>query len=440
MNRPLFAISCPIDTFSGYGAHSRDLVKAIIELDKYDVQILPQKWGNTPWGFIDENPVWGILKNYFFYPNPEEKHTQPDIWMQITVPNEFQPMGKYNIGVTAGIETTIAPGEWIEGCNRMNLILGSSNHTIDVLKRSKFEKKDNNTNQLIGNLELTADTEVVFEGVNTEIYKPVNSTLDLSKIKEEFAFLFVGHWLPGEMGEDRKNVGLLIKSFLETFKSSPSTSPALILKTSLMSTSYMDRDEILKRIKKIRSTVKGKCPKIYLLHGEFTDEEMNELYNHPKVKVMISLTKGEGFGRPLLEFTQSKKPVLATGWSGHIDFLKPDMSLLLNGTLGNVHPSAANNMILKEAQWFNVDTMQLGRSLKDIYKRYKSFKDNAKRQGYYCKTNFSHEKMKDKLEEILNRIPESPKQVKLQLPKLKKIGEDQKTNLPKLELPKLTKI
>ena len=46
--KPLFIISCPIDTYSGYGARSRDLVKVIIELDSYDIKILPQRWGNTP--------------------------------------------------------------------------------------------------------------------------------------------------------------------------------------------------------------------------------------------------------------------------------------------------------------------------------------------------------------------------------------------------------
>ena len=52
--KPLYVISCPIDTYSGYGSRSRDLVKAIIELDKYEVKILPQRWGSTPWGFIEE--------------------------------------------------------------------------------------------------------------------------------------------------------------------------------------------------------------------------------------------------------------------------------------------------------------------------------------------------------------------------------------------------
>ena len=47
---------------------------------------------------------------------------------------------------------------------------------------------------------------------------------------------------------------------------------------------------------------------------------MNELYNHPKVKAMVSMTKGEGYGRPLAEFGLSKKPIIASGWSGQCRF------------------------------------------------------------------------------------------------------------------------
>ena len=323
----------------------------------------------------------------------------------------------------------------------MNLILGSSNHTINVLKHSKFQKNDKKTNQPVGNIELSVDTEVIFEGVDTEIYKPVISSFNLSEVKEQFAFLFVGTWLPGNLGHDRKNIGLLIQSFCETFKNK-SKQPALILKTSHGGTSYMDRDMTLQKINEVKSLVKGKCPNIYLLHGEFSDEEMNELYNHPKVKLMVSLTKGEGFGRPLLEFIQSKKPIITTSWSGHADFLKPDMSLLLNGTLGEVHPSAANKFLLKESKWFDVDLMQLGGHLRDIYKRYNSYKVNAKRQGYFCKTEFSYKKMKEKLENILStKISYFPQQVPITLPKLK-ISKDNGTSLssPNLNIPKLTKI
>ena len=428
MSKPVFVISCPIDTYSGYGARSRDIVKAIIELDKYEVKILPQRWGNTPFGFIKANPEWEFLVPHVLQ-NPQLP-SQPEIWMQITVPNEFQPVGKYNIGCTAGIETTIAPAEWVEGCGRMNLILGSSEHTIKVLKESKFEKRDQQTQQVVGHIDWNGDSEVVFEGANTDVYKPVKSTFDLSNIKEDFAYLFVGHWMQGHLGEDRKNVGLLVKAFYETFKNK-SKKPALILKTTQVGASYMDRDELIKKIKAIRTTVKSNnLPNIYLLHGEFTDVEINEIYNHSKVKAMVSLTKGEGFGRPLLEFSLVNKPIITTNWSGQVDYLTPEFVTLLPGEMTNVHPSAANGMLMAEAQWFSVDTAHVGHYLKDVFENYKGYAENAKRQGFQSRTKFSFDAMKEKIGKLFEeKIPEFPKQVQLQLPKLKKI-----------ELPKLKKV
>jgi hypothetical protein len=133
-------------------------------------------------------------------------------------------------------------------------------------------------------------------------------------------FLYVGHWLRGAIGEDRKNTGLMLKTFLETFKGQKNP-PALIMKTMTGPASIMDREEVLRKINEVRKGVGGKLPNVYLVHGDIDDADVNNLYNHPKVKAMINLTKGEGFGRPLLEFTQSKKPVIASNWSGHLDFL-----------------------------------------------------------------------------------------------------------------------
>jgi hypothetical protein len=436
MDKPVFVISCPIDTYSGYGARSRDIVKAIIELDRYDVKILPQRWGGTPFGFIKDHPKWEFLAQYIL--QSPQLPAQPEIWMQITVPNEFQPIGKYNIGCTAGIETTIASAEWVEGCNRMNLILGSSEHTINVLRDSKFEKRDQQTNQPVGITEWKGDSEVIFEGADIETYKPVKSTFDLSNVKEDFAYLFVGHWMQGQLGEDRKNVGLLIKAFYETFKNK-SKKPALILKTSQVGSSYMDRDELIKKIQAIRATVKSNnVPNVYLLHGEFTNEEMNQIYNHPKVKAMVNLTKGEGFGRPLLEFSLVNKPIITTNWSGHIDYLNPEFTTLLPGNLTKVHPSAANNMLLADAEWFSVDTGHVGHYLKDVFENYKGHAEKAKRQGFHSRTKFSFEAMKEKLGKVFeDKIPEFPKQVQLQLPKLKKV---ESPSTPTIQLPKLKKV
>ena len=422
--KPLFIISSPFDTFSGYGARSRDLIKAIIKTDKYNVRLLSQRWGSTPFGFCQDNPEWTSLLDLVLPNNQIPK--QPEIWAQVTIPSEFQPVGKYNIGFTAGVETTIAPADWLEGCNRMNLNIVSSEHSKKVFQQSQFEKRNKQTNALEGTIKLEKPIEVLFEGVNTDVYKVleknINKNIDLSYIKEDFAYLFLGHWINGDIGEDRKNVGLLIKAFYETFKNK-SKKPALILKTSQVGSSYVDREEILKKIKLIKKTVNStNLPNVYLLHGEFTDEEINELYNNSKVKAMISLTKGEGFGRPLLEFTLTKKPLITTAWSGHIDFLNPEFTNLIGGQLTNVHQSAANQWLLPESQWFSADHGQIGHFLKDVFENYKNYTDKAKRQSFKSKTEFSWDKMKEKLEVILNNnMPLIPLEINLKFPKLKKI-------------------
>ena len=422
--KPLFIISSPFDTYSGYGARSRDLIKAIIKTDKYTVRLLSQRWGSTPFGFCQDNPEWTSLLNLVLPNNQIPK--QPEIWAQVTIPSEFQPVGKYNIGFTAGIETTIAPADWIEGCNRMNLNIVSSEHSKNVFQQSQFEKRNKQTNALEETIKLEKPIEVLFEGVNTDVYKilekNINKNIDLSYIKEDFAYLFLGHWINGDLGEDRKNVGLLIKAFYETFKNK-SKKPALILKTSQVGSSYVDREEILKKIKAIKKTVNStNLPNVYLLHGDFTDEEINELYNNSKVKAMVNLTKGEGFGRPLLEFTLTKKPLITTAWSGHIDFLNPEFTNLIAGQLTNVHQSAANQWLLPESQWFSADHGQVGHFLKDVFENYKNYTDKAKRQSFKSKTEFSWDKMKEKLCNILDTsIPEFPKEFALKLPTIKKI-------------------
>ena len=284
--KPTFVISSPFDTYSGYGARARDVIKAIIATDKYNVKLLSQRWGSTPFGFCEDNPEFANLLDLVI-PTLTE---QPDIWAQITVPNEFQNLGKYNIGFTAGMETTLVHGTWVEGMNRMDVNFVSSEHSKRVFLNSVFEKQDNHK-KVIGETKIEKPIEVLFEGVDLDVYKPTNEIFDLSEVKESFAYLSVGHWMQGDMGEDRKNIGLLIKAFFETFKNK-SKKPALILKTSSAGSSYMDRDSILKKIQAIRNSVKSKnLPNVYLLHGEFTNKEINTIYNHPKI---IFSTTAEG--------------------------------------------------------------------------------------------------------------------------------------------------
>ena len=431
--KQLIVVSCPIDTYSGYGARSRDIVKALLKADKYEVKIIPQRWGNTPFGFLqaDNHEHKQILDCFLQHPQLPK---QPDVWIQITVPNEFQPVGKYNIGITAGIETTVCAPEWIDGINRMNLTLVSSEHAKRVFEASSFEQRDQQSGQVVRHVKLEKPVEVLFEGVDTKIYEKIDAVNDsevwnvLDSIEEDFNFLYVGHWLQGELGQDRKDTGMLVKTFLETFKGK-GKKPGLIMKTSSATYSIMDREEIIDKINRIREAVGDEnLPNIYLLHGELTDNEVNELYNHPKVKAHVTFTKGEGYGRPLIEASISQKPVIAPNWSGHIDFLNAEMSVLLPGQITQIHPSAVvQNMLIPESGWFTIDYRVASETLTDVYKNYKKYTDGAKRQAYRSRTEFNLDKMAEKLNAIIEE--KAPRQVALKLPTLKK-----------MELPKLKKV
>ena len=423
MSKPLAVVSCPIDTYSGYGARARDFVKALIALDKYEVKTLSQRWGNTRFGYLEDHNEDELASTII--PSINKK---PNLWIQITVPNEFQRVGEFNIGLTAGMETTLVHQSWIEGCNRMDLILTSSEHSKRVFTEVKYDMKNNQTGQVVKQFKLEKPIEVLREGADLDKYfaKPTTA-FDLSDIKESFCFLFVGHWMQGDLGHDRKNVGYTIKSFLETFKNKQSK-PALILKTQQVGSSILDKDRILKRIDQIRSTVKGSLPNIYLITGDLTDEQMNQLYNNPKVKAMVSFTKGEGFGRPLLEFSLTGKPIIASGWSGQTDFLDNQRALLVGGQLENVHKSAAvKDMILEQAQWFKPDDMHVARAWTDMFKKYKSFQVPAKQLKNKNIKDFSFQSMVDEYKSYEEKyVPSFSVQVDL--------------NIPKLDLPKLQKI
>ena len=426
-------ISCPIDTYSGYGSRARDFVKATVEAkkDDWDVWVMPQRWGETPWGYIqDHKEEWGWLEPKML-PFQQPLNQKPDVWMQITIPNEFQPIGNNNIGVTAGIETTLCHPSWIDGINRMDLTLVSSEHAKKVFEATQAEEKNPN-GQIVRKIQLQKPVEVLFEGVDLNTYFEINNDdlpetdliTSLDNIDENFAFLFVGHWLQGEFGQDRKNVGQTIKIFLETFKNKHNA-PALVLKTAVHNGSIMDRTDVLNKINAIKNTVKAKkLPNIYLIHGELEEEDMNHLYNHPKVKAMVNFTKGEGFGRPLLEFSVFKKPIIASGWSGHVDFLNREFVSLIEGRLQPIHQSAVvENILIKESSWFEIDPVSASQKMVDVWTNYKKYEVGSKRQSHFVKSTFSFEKMVEKVSEYYNKyVKETPKLILPTLPKLTKIN------------------
>ena len=300
----------------------------------------------------------------------------------------------------------------------MDLIITTSNFSRDVLLQTVFNENDKVTGKLIKQHRIEKPIRVLFEGVDIKLYNSKFSSIDID-IKEDFSYLFVGHWLKGDLGQDRKDVGMLIKCFVESFKDTDDQ-PALVLKTSGAGFSVKERESFRKRIKDL---VKGidNPPPIYLLFGQLTDKEMNELYNHPRIKAMVSLTKGEGFGRPLLEFSMTGKPIIASNWSGHKDFLPMDKAIMVGGSLTDVHSTVVDDFIVKESKWFTANYTEAMEVMKIVKKDYDEFYEKSQILMEENRENFSMEKMKEVFESIITSFTVKPKEVKINLPQLAKL-------------------
>jgi glycosyltransferase involved in cell wall biosynthesis len=433
--KPTLVFQGPIFTRSGYGDHCRDLMKSLRKMDKYDIKIIPLRWGNTPQNQVDGESEFGRWMLERVITGVEQK---PNLFIQVSVANEFEPKGHYNIGITAGVETTICPKDFIDGSNKMNLIIVPSNFTKQNLGGTVYQQKDQATGQIVGEIKTTTPIEVLFEGVDTEIFnkgfqRPGDKADMLENVKEDFNFLIVGHWLKGDLGQDRKDIGMAIKTFATVFQYLPKDKrPGLIVKTSHAGFSVIDREGTREKLEGVLKTFGEKCPSIYLLHGDMEESDMSNLYHHPKVKAMISFTKGEGYGRPMAEFTLTGKPIIASGWSGQMDFLPPDNAVLLEGNLTPVHESAADQFCMKEAQWFTANYSNAANKIYDVYNNYNTYLEKSAGLKENTLQNFTLDKMNEKFEQILNTyVKEQPKLVPFNMPTV---------NSNKIQIPKLNKI
>jgi hypothetical protein len=390
---------------SGYGKKSKDIVSSLISnySNDYDIRIITNNWGNNP-NEIDTNFTQYVVKSI---------ETQPHIYIHIGLPNEMQKHGTlYNILFTSSIETNVMDISWINGANQADLVIVPS----EFAKQSLIDTVYLN-NETKGEVKFTQTVEVLFEGVDTNLFQVLRqSDIDLSKIKEKFCFLFTGQWTQGNFGNDRKNIGNLIKTFCDTFKTKVEK-PALILKTNMGNFSTIDYYRCLDEIESIKDKYCPKnSPNIYLFHGQLSDTQMNQLYNHPKVKAFVSLTRGEGYNRVPSEFGLIGKPMILSNYSGHLDYLKKDCVSLVDGNLTEVDYSAlVPKMIIQGSKWFSPNLVHASKIMKSVYENYGTYTNLAQIQKRHIETNFSLNVMDEKLKQIFDKYV--PRIAELKLPK-----------------------
>jgi hypothetical protein len=264
--KQMILICGPISSRSGYGDHARDIFKAIHSLDKYDIKIMDVPWGNCPRNALkgeDKSGLFSEMEKAMIKPGPKgfQLPQQPDVYIDVRIPNEFQKIGKINIGVTAGVETTVVSPAFLEGCNKMDCTIVVSEHSKAGFVNAIYDKlaqQPDGSQQKVGQHKLEKPIEVLFEGLSKDKFYSKKSTeikTDIKKtindIKESFCYLMVGQWCKGNYGEDRKDIARGIKIFLETFANRPSP-PALIIKTNGATNSILDREDCINKIKQVK--------------------------------------------------------------------------------------------------------------------------------------------------------------------------------------------
>jgi glycosyltransferase involved in cell wall biosynthesis len=436
MSNQTWILQGPLWTRSGYGSWAETIGKSLLRYIKdkpIDLYVAPTVWGACSKKNMDSeiNDSEGRELLNRILKTPLQR--QPEVFIQMTIPMEFSAPAKFNIGMTAGIESTTPRAEWLEHMNLMNLNIVLSKFNKDVFAAANYNKKL--PNGLSEELKVRSPMETLFWGADTKIYKKTTDKIEsventLITIPESFAFLFVGQWTHGNMRADRKAIGFLIKTFLEAFANVPNP-PCLILKTSGAQICVMDRYDCITKINDVTNMVKSSMPtatlpNVYLLHGELEDNEMNALYNHEKVKAHISFVHGEGFGHPLLLATLSGKPLFAPKWSGHLDFLNPKYANLLEGNLNPIPDEALNQWFVAQARWFDTDYQAAGIKMKNIFNHYEDYLSNAEKLRLENMEKFSIQAMDKEFHALLDKyIPKFSTEQPIILPKLKKL------NLPK---------
>ena len=321
-------LRAPVLTQSGYGVHSRQIARWLLSKSNVDLKIQALPWGSTPW-LIDKNISNGLIGEMMLRTiDPTGEHY--DATFQVQLPNEWDTsMSNLNIGISAVVETDKCNPAWVEACNKMTAVVVPSKHCHNVLLQSG---------------KLTIPTHVIPESFPDEILSIQKTKISDIRFETDFNFLIVGQITGKNAENDRKNIFYTLKWICETFKDDKDV--GLVIKTNTGRNTQIDRNIVENVLKSVLAEIKKKSsPKIYLLHGELSDEEIASLYVHPQIKALVALTRGEGYGLPILEAAASALPVIATNWSGHLDFMSKGKFLGIDYSLDNVHPSRIDGEI-----------------------------------------------------------------------------------------------
>ena len=384
MKKKIF-VRGPVLSQSGYGEQSRFALRALRSReDLFDIYIQPISWGQTGWVWEqNEFREWVDSKITQTQVLLERKQLQPDISLQITIPNEFQKMCPVNIGYTAGIETSKVAPVWLQKGNEMDKILVVSNHAKTTYANTVVQAQNQQTGETAP-YRLNTPIEVVWETTPTSKSEKIPNL----KLDYDFNFLMVSQISP------RKNFENALKWWVEEFIDQE---VGLVIKGNIKSNSITDWSYLEPAVKNTLSKYPDRKCKVYLLHGDLSSGQMNALYTNPKIKSIVNIAHGEGFGLPLFEAARVGLPVVTIGWSGQLDFLSSGDDKYFEEVEYSLQPvqetAIWNGVIQKDSMWAYADQGSYKMALRKVYKAYDEAQERAQEAKKYIETNFNEDRL-----------------------------------------------
>lgn len=378
-------VRAPVLSQSGYGEQARFALRALKSReDLFDIFIVPIAWGKTGWIWEEsEFRKWMDEKITLTQVLIQRKQLEVDMSLQITIPNEFQKIAPVNIGYTAGIETHKCSAQWLPKCNDMDKILVVSNHSKTSMVNTTAEAVNQATGEKFP-YKIQVPVDVVWE--NTPRHEP--ETIDNLDLKHDFNFLAVSQVSP------RKNFDNMVKWFVEEFIDQE---VGLVIKTNMISNAIMDFEHMQKKLSQTLENYKDRKCSVYLLHGDLTAGQMTGLYTNDKIKAMVNIAHGEGFGLPMFEAAREGLPITTIGWSGQLDFLNHGGKDYFNEVDYSIQPVQREviwkNVIDSDQMWAYADQGSYKMALRKIFKKYDKYKELAEELKEINKEKFSDENL-----------------------------------------------
>jgi glycosyltransferase involved in cell wall biosynthesis len=389
--KPTLVIQAPVFSLSGYGAHARDIVLALWNSQRYNISVVPTGWGGTS---ITDNFTPEVFDILSFVCNNPVTEGVDFAFIHVGIPLEFRRVSKINIGVTAGLESDSLPQGWADACNQMNAIIVPSEYMVKLFKAGG----------------VTVPVYAVGEGVDTQIFHPGIEKdsikgMEVIDFETDFNFLAGGQWIGMDMDNDRKGIGRLIRVFLEQFNDNKHV--GLVLKTMISNVSSPDWAFLQQRIDAMKR--EKPYPKIYLIHGDLTDQEMAALYCHPKIKAYVSATSGEAWGRMTAEAAACDLPILVTGWSGHLDYLREDLCTFFDFDFAEIPASQFSQGLFGPGmRWAVPKDADVKRKMQRCVDGYTIAKERAVKLGEMFRDTWSKQRTDAKLVEIFGNVVQPP--------------------------------